>query len=102
MLSKGGKIGVVAANIVVALGVMTAAAVAPTSPFVAVVVAPWSGPEKAVTVVAAAQGALVAPARFGWIVIAYSRQAGFISRLRKAGAWFVLDHKALSGCLLQR
>jgi hypothetical protein len=99
MQSVGAQVGVVAANIAVILGVLTAAAVAPTSPFVAVVVAPWSAPENALKVVATAQGSLVAPGRFGWIVIAHSRDGDFASRLRRAGAWFVFDHKTLSGCL---
>src|SRR5258705_8361691 len=89
MLSVCGKLGVVAANFVVILGVLASATAAPTGPFVAVIVAPWSTPETAATVVAAADGSLVAPARFGWIVIAHSPRSDFISRLRRAGAWFV-------------
>jgi hypothetical protein len=92
------RLGVVAANILVILGVLAASATATTGPFVAVIVAPWSAPEKAARVVAAADGSLVAPARFGWIVIAHSPRSDFISRLRQAGAWFVLDHKTRSGC----
>jgi hypothetical protein len=92
------KFAMVAANAIVIFGVLAAAAGAPTSPFVAVVVAPWSAAERVAAVVAAADGALVAPARVGWIVIAHSTRSDFISRLRQAGAWFVLDHKTLSGC----
>jgi hypothetical protein len=102
MLSVRAQVGVVAANIAVILVVLSAAAAVPTSPFVAVVVAPWSASETVVRVVAAAQGSLVAPGRFGWIVIAHSQDREFASRLRQAGAWFVLDHKALSACLQRR
>jgi hypothetical protein len=98
MLSVRAQVGLVVANIAVILGVLGAAVAAPTSPFVAVVVAPWSDAETAVKVVAAAQGSLIAPGRFGWIVIAHSPDGAFASRLRQAGAWFVLDHKTLSGC----
>lgn len=99
MLSVRAQVGLLVANVAVILGVLGAAvAAAPTSPFVAVVVAPWSAPESAAKVVAAAQGSLVAPGRFGWIVIAHSPDDNFASRLKQAGAWFVLDHKTLSGC----
>lgn len=102
MLTARGKFALVAANAAVILGVLAAAASAPTSPFVAVVVAPWSAPERVAAVVAAAGGALVAPARFGWIVIAHSADGDFIPRLRQAGAWFVLDHRSLAGCFPDR
>ena len=98
MLSVRAKFSIVAANVAVILGVLAAAASVPTSPFVAVVVAPWSVPERVAAVVAAADGALVAPARVGWIVIAHSPRSDFIFRLRQSGAWFVLNHKTLSGC----
>jgi hypothetical protein len=98
MLSVLGKFGVVSANATVILGVLAAAASVPTSPFVAVVVAPWSAPERVAAVVAAADGALVAPARVSWIVIAHSPRGDFIPQLRRAGAWFVLNHKTLAGC----
>jgi hypothetical protein len=98
MLSVRAKFSIVAANVVVIVGVLAAAASVPTSSFVAVVVAPWSAPERVAAVVAAAGGALVAPARVGWIVIAYSPRTDFIFQLRQSGAWFVLNHKSLSGC----
>ena len=98
MASVRRKFGIVVANVVVIVGVLAAAASVPTSSFVAVVVAPWSAAETVAEVVAAADGALVAPARVAWIVIAHSPRGDFISRLRQAGAWFVLNHKTLSGC----
>lgn len=98
MPSIRGKFCVIAANMVVIVGVLAAAACVPTGPFVAVVVAPWSAADQAASVVAAAGGTLVAPARVGWIIIAHSPRSDFTSRLRRAGAWFVLDHKTLSGC----
>lgn len=98
MLSVRAKVGIVATNMAVIFGVLAAAASAPTSPFVAVVVAPWDSPETVAAVVAAADGALVAPARVGWIVIAHSPRSDFSFRLRRSGAWFVLNHKTLSGC----
>lgn len=91
--------GIVAMNFLVILGVMAAAVISPADRFVAVVVSPWAGPERTIEVVAKAGGALVAPARVGWIVIAHSPHLNFPARLRQAGAWLVLDHKAISACL---
>ena len=92
------KFTIVAANVAVILSVFAAAAIVPTSPFVAVIVSPWSAAERVAQVVATADGSLFAPSRVGWIVIAYSPRSDFIARLRQAGAWFVLNHKTLSGC----
>ena len=89
---------VAVANIAVIFGVFAAAATVPTSPFVAVIVSPWSAADRVAQVVAAADGSLVAPSRFGWIVIAHSPRKDFIARLGQAGAWLVLNHKTLSGC----
>jgi hypothetical protein len=89
---------IVAANALAGFGAMIAVSLSVNSPFVAVIAAPWSVPEQMAAIVASADGALVAPARFGWIVIAHSPRADFVSRLKQAGAWLVLDHRNISGC----
>ncbi len=89
---------IVAGNAAVIAVVLLATVAVPTGPFVAVVVSPWSGQEAALAAVAAAEGTLVGPAGVDWIVIAHGRDRNFPSRLRRAGAWLVLNHAFLSGC----
>jgi hypothetical protein len=90
---------IVAANAAVIAAVLFATIAVPTGPLVAVVVAPWSEPEAALSVVAAAEGSIVAPGRVGWMVIAHGEDRSFASRLRRNGAWLVLNHALLAGCL---
>jgi len=96
MLSRDSVI--ITANICVITFVLLATLIVPTSSFVAVVMPPGTRPEATVAAVAKAGGSLIAPARVSWIVIAHSGQDDFVSRVRGAGAWFVLNHRILSGC----
>ncbi|MGI6245323.1 MAG: hypothetical protein ACOYJQ_06110 [Pseudochelatococcus sp.] len=66
---------------------------------VAVVVWPWAGPARAVEVVAAAGGTLVAGARWPFILIARSPDSAFIDRLYASGAAVVFNPGILAGCL---
>jgi hypothetical protein len=90
---------IVAANAAVIGAVLLATVAVPAGPFVAVVMPPWSDGQAALSAVARADGALVAPGGRPWIVIAHGRDSGFPSRLRQAGAWLVLNHALLSGCM---
>jgi len=92
----------IAINLGIICAVMFATAAVPTGPFVAVVMAPGTDARGTVAAVARAGGALIAPGRVDWIVIAHSDDSGFASRLRGAGAWLVLNHKVLSGCVSAR
>lgn len=53
----------------------------------------------ALAVVAAADGRLVAATRFESIVVGVSDEPDFLARLRKAGAFLLLDGRGLTGCL---
>lgn len=90
-----------AALLVLSAGATAAAAMAPGAAGepVAAVFAPWTGPEHALRAVAAADGAAVRAGAFDNVVIAVSDDPGFRDRLRAAGAWLLLDPKALAACL---
>lgn len=47
-----------------------------------------------------AGGLVVREGGWGSVVIAHSDEAGFAARLRRAGAWLVLDPQSAAGCLL--
>jgi hypothetical protein len=90
---------IVAANAAVIGAVLLATVAVPAGPFVAVVMPPWSDGSAALSAVARADGTLVAPAGRPWIVIAHGQHSGFPARLRRAGAWLVINHALLSGCM---
>lgn len=63
-----------------------------------VVLPPGSGAGETLSVVAAADGALVEPGRFGNIAFAGSPDPGFGRTARAAGAWIVVPSPLLAGC----
>jgi hypothetical protein len=65
---------------------------------VLVVGAPGAGPASVAGIVAQAEGALLRSTALPWIVLARSDAGDFGARLRRAGAWLVLDGAALAGC----
>lgn len=66
---------------------------------VAVIVAPSSKLHDAVSVLAAADGELVATGAYPFVLIARSDQPDFARRLRAAGAWLVVDARLARACL---
>ncbi|HMA13439.1 MAG TPA: hypothetical protein VKP12_01555 [Kiloniellaceae bacterium] len=48
----------------------------------------------------AAGGLVVREGGWGTVVVAHSDAAGFAGRLRRAGAWLVLDPQSAAGCLV--
>lgn len=94
--------GVVAANAALFMTVMFAAFSAASGPFVAVVVPPWSKPDNVVSVIASADGSLVAQGAVAWIAIAHSPNRDFASRLRAAGALFLFNPAAIPGCFSRK
>lgn len=63
-----------------------------------VVLPPWSAAGQTFSLVAAANGAMVAPGRFRNIAIAASGDDGFANAALKAGAWIVVPSPRLAGC----
>lgn len=96
---RGSARRIVAVNAAVIALVLLMTIAVPTGSTVAVVVAPWGGTEAALAVVAAADGTLIGSTRADWVVIARGQDNRFVSRLRRAGAWIVLNHAPIAGCL---
>ncbi len=80
--------------VAVATAALSPAAGAP----VAAVFAPGTSAEDALRAVAAADGAAVRSGGFDNVVVAVSADPEFHHRLRRAGAWLLLDPKALAAC----
>jgi hypothetical protein len=87
-----------AVNIAVIGLVLIAIAAVPSGPFVAVVMPPGTSAEATAAAVAMAGGRLVSSARVDWIVIAQSGDGAFASKLRRSGAWLLLNPKVISIC----
>ena len=66
----------------------------------AAVFAPGLERSAALEAVAEAGGLIVREGRWGTVVIAHSDATGFAGRLRRAGAWLVLDPLSAAGCLI--
>lgn len=66
----------------------------------AAVFAPGVERPAALEAVARAGGLFVREGNWGTVVIAHSDQSGFAGRLRRAGAWLVLDPQSAAGCLV--
>jgi hypothetical protein len=54
----------------------------------------------ALEAVARAGGLIVRQGSWGTVLIAHSNESGFAGRLRRAGAWLVLDPQSAAGCLI--
>lgn len=65
---------------------------------VAVVTAPWAADGAAAQLVAAADGVLLATAHGGRIAVARSDSDGFVAKLYRLGALFVVDATIVSTC----
>lgn len=50
--------------------------------------------------VAEADGLVVRAGGWGSVLVAHSDKAGFAQRLRRAGAWLVVDPRSAAGCLI--
>jgi hypothetical protein len=66
----------------------------------AAVFAPGTDRAAALAAVAEADGLVVRAGGWGSVLIARSEQAGFAARLRRAGAWLVVDPRSAAGCLI--
>lgn len=65
---------------------------------VAVVTVPWAADGAAAQLVAAADGVLVATAHSGRIAVARFDSDGFVAKLYRLGALFVVDATIVSTC----
>ncbi|KQP55090.1 hypothetical protein [Methylobacterium sp. Leaf108] len=79
-------------------------AVSPARPGAAVLVlvAPWAGPDRAIGLIAAAEGEIVRGTAMSWLAVARSDRPDFAARLRRAGAWMIFDASGVGGCDPQR
>jgi hypothetical protein len=66
----------------------------------AAVFAPGVERPAALEAVARAGGLIVREGSWGTVLIAHSDESGFAGRLRRAGAWLVLDPQSAAGCLI--
>lgn len=66
----------------------------------AAVFAPGLERPAALEAVAKAGGLIVREGSWGTVLIAHSDETGFAGRLRRAGAWLVLDPQSAAGCLI--
>lgn len=66
---------------------------------VAAVFPPGTDRAVALTAVAEADGLVVRGGGWGSVLVAHSDRAGFAGRLRRAGAWLVVDPRSAAGCL---
>ncbi len=93
-----------------ALGLLLAASTLPVfaaadlpgeaSGTLAAVFAPGTDRAAALAAVAEADGLVVRAGGWGSVLVARSDQAGFAARLRRAGAWLVVDPRSAAGCLI--
>ena len=89
---------VIGCNAAIVVASLFAAALAPASETVAVVVPPGSDPAAAMRTVARAGGFLASTTGRDWIVVARSPDPDFVGRLYAAGAIAVLAPSGLLGC----
>jgi hypothetical protein len=66
----------------------------------AAVFPPGTSRSAAAAAVVAAGGFLVREGGWGTVLVAYSDEHGFAGRLRRAGAWLVVDPRSTAGCLI--
>jgi hypothetical protein len=74
-----------------------AATLAPRAGEPVIVVAPFAA-AGAISVMARADGRLLATSRLNALVVADSENPEFVARLYKAGAWLVISGRLLTGC----
>lgn len=63
-----------------------------------VVAAPWSDPVRTIDLVGRADGAVLRGTAIPWIAVAVSPRPDFPARLRRAGAWIVVNAALVTGC----
>ena len=61
---------------------------------------PGTDKTAALAAVAEADGLVVRAGGWGSVLVAYSDKVGFAQRLRRAGAWLVVDPRSAAGCLI--
>jgi len=66
---------------------------------VAALFPPWWTAEEAYVAAASTGGAIVRQGALPSLLVVQSAEPGFRGRLRAAGAWVLLDPKAVGGCL---
>jgi hypothetical protein len=66
----------------------------------AAVFAPGTDQAAALAAVVEAEGLVVRTGGWGAVLVAHSDKPGFAERLRRAGAWLVVDPRSAAGCLL--
>jgi hypothetical protein len=99
-----------AGSAILALGLLLAASTLPVfaaadlpgaaSGTLAAVFAPGTDRAAALAAVAEADGLVVRAGGWGSVLVARSDEAGFAARLRRAGAWLVVDPRSAAGCLI--
>jgi hypothetical protein len=91
---------VVSAFALLILVVFAAAMAAPrANADLAVAVSPFADPARVFAVVAAADGRVLRPSRFGWVVLVAAGRPDMVTALYGAGAWLVFDPRVAGGCL---
>lgn len=63
-----------------------------------VVASPWSDVSSTLDLVGRADGLVLRATALSWIAIATSDRPDFPARLRRAGAWMILNAVGISGC----
>lgn len=84
----------------VALGALQMRPSDRTGDQVAVVFAPGTGLTEAIGRIARADGAVLRAGAFSNIVVAVGTTPGFVDRVKKRGAWLVVDPRGLGGCFV--
>ena len=67
---------------------------------VAAIFPPAMDRAEALSAAVAAGGLVLREGGWGTVVVAHSDEVGFARRLRRAGAWLVLDPRSAAGCLV--
>lgn len=71
---------------------------APRGPFVLVVAAPASSEQQTLSIITEAGGSFISDGGYTWLAIAHSDAPSFPARLKKAGAFLVLNANIFSIC----
>jgi hypothetical protein len=99
---RGRNAALAAVLLAASLGTMGAATMAPgddESAPLAVLFPVWWGADRAFLATAAAGGAIVREGAISSLLVTQSSEPGFRHRLHAAGAWLLLDPKAVAACL---
>jgi hypothetical protein len=90
---------IVAANFGAFLLLVGAAWASPSGNLVLVLTNPFEGEAAGISIIGEAGGALVSGSSLPWANVAYSEDREFSAKLRRAGAWLVINHNLAAGCM---